>query len=930
MLFQKKKNQKSSYELQLEALLQLHEAIFNNTEDAIFLIEVIEEKDFVFIQTNKSHQEKTGITPAMINNKTPNELLGNELGDLVSNNYRRCIKERKRVEYIETLNLPAGQKTWKTTLTPVFKNDKIVYIVGIAYDITEQENYIKKLKQTNEKLNAILETSPDGITIIDTLGNIKFASDKVAEMLGLSKRDANLLIGKNIKDFISTNTLEQLKNNKSYLLQKGSFERPNVYEFLSKNGEVRYSETTSKLLKGDEGQVEGILVIARDITNRLEIEREKEKNKQIYQTLFDTSPSGILLLDQTGFILDANKSFLKNIGYELNEIKGKHCSILSKENEDNPISKNIERIKNGEHLIHEVVNIRKDGSKVHLLLNERLIDLFDGKQAILSISNDITELKEKLKESELLFRTITDYSIDWTFLMGADMKLKYMTPSVESITGYNQNDFENDIMLYLNIIHPDDRDYYLEKHKIDIEKDYDFRSAPESMEFRIITKDGQVKHISHSCAPIYDEKGNLFGRRVTNRDITPIIQQSNEIKLEKQRLENIIDSTKVGTWEWNVQTGEARVNNYWAEICGYTLEELEPISVETFNNLIHPDDKDNVYSTIEQHFNGELEMLEIEIRMRHKSGKWVWVWDKGKLISRNKDGEPEWMMGVHIDITKQKDFENELKETLIDIQETRRILEDSLFERNKLIEELSQTKEKLEKINSEKDKFFSIIAHDLRSPLSSFVGLTKLIVEDYHSFDDQELQEMIVEMRNSSSNVYKLLENLLEWSRLQRGAIKFEPEPIDLAYLIDQNIALQKEPANLKSINLLNLIDKKCYIEADMTMLNTIVRNLLSNAIKFTPKGGEVKIGTLDKTEGNNTIIFIQDTGIGIEKENIEKIFDMGHKFNRPGTDGEPSSGLGLLLCKEFIEKHEGRIWIESEVGKGSTFYFTMKRNNCD
>lgn len=934
MWFQKDKYQKQSNELQLEALLQKYEAIFNNTEDAIFLIEVIEEKDFVFLQTNKSHQEKTGITPEMINNKTPMELLGAELGDLVSNNYRRCIKERKRVEYIESLALPAGMRTWRTTLTPVFdENDKIIYIVGIAYDITEQENYIKQLKNTNEKLNAILETSPDGITIIDPLGNIKFASDKIAEMLGFSKRDANLLIGKNIKDFISEKTLEKLKNNISYLLQKGSFEKPNVYEFLGKNGDTRYSETTSRLLKGDEGQVEGILVVARDITDRLKIEREKEKTRQIYQTLFDTSPSGILLLDTNGVIIDANSSFLKISGYEKRELVGKHCSILSKQGDNNLISNNIERIKNGENLIHEVINIRKDGSEVHLLLNERMIELYDGNKAILSISNDITELKEKerlLKESELLFRTIADYSFDWTYLIGGDLKIKYMTPCVERITGYNQKDFENDLMLFLNIIHPEDRDYYLEKHQIENEKTYDFQSDPETLEFRIITKDGEIKYISHSCAPIYDEDGNFFGRRVTNRDITPIIKQNLEIQFEKKRLENIIDGTKVGTWEWNIQTGEARVNSYWAEICGYKLGELEPITIETFNKLIHPEDRVKVYSQIEHHFNGELEMLEIEIRMRHKNGKWMWIWDKGKLISRTNDGEPEWMIGVHIDITRQKEFENEIKETLFDLQETRRILEESLYERNELIEELSQTKEKLEKINSEKDKFFSIIAHDLRSPLSAFVGLTKLIVEHYDNFDDEELQEMIVEMRNSASNVYKLLENLLEWSRLQRGVIKFEPEPLDLAYLIDQNISLQKEAANLKNIQLLNLIDKKCYIEADMTMLNTIIRNLLSNAIKFTPKGGEIKFGTLDKTDGNNIVIFIQDSGIGIAKEDIEKIFNNEHKVNRPGTEGEPSSGLGLLLCKEFIEKHDGKIWIESEVGKGSTFYFTMRKYNCD
>lgn len=932
MWFKSNKTSESNNTLILETLLKQYEAIFQNTEDAVFLIEVQEEKYFKFLQTNKSHQDRTGITPEMINNKTPKELLGNDLGDLIENNYKKCVKERNRIDYVESLSLPAGLRTWKTSLTPVFdENNKVIYIVGIAYDITEQERYVSELRRTNQKLSAILETSPDGIAIIDLLGNFRFASEKIMDMLGIPRKNQDRIIGHNIKEFISKATYEKLISNLSVLINKGSFEKPNMYEFPRPDGTIRYAEVKSKVLKEFEGQADSILVIARDVTDRLMIEKDNEKTRKIYQLLFETSPSGILLLTEDGIIIDANTAFIKHSGYEKEELINKHCSILSKENDENPISENITRIRNGEHLVHEVKNIKPDGSIIHLLLNERLINLFDDQKAILSISNDITEFKDKdrkLKDSELLFRTIADYSFDWTFLVDSEPKIKYMSPTVERITGYRKSDFEKDMMLFVNIIHPEDLDYYLTKHKIETTEYFDITSDPETLEFRIITKDGKIKHISHSCAPIYDEEGIFFGRRVTNRDITPIIQKNLEVNFEKQRLESIIDGTRVGTWEWNVQTGEARINHYWASILGYTPDELKPFTIDTFNKLLHPEDIEKVYGLIEQHIAGELELLEVEIRMKHKNGNWIWIWDKGKLISKDIDGKPEWMIGVHMDITKQKEFESEIRKTLSDLQETRRVLEDSLYERNQLIEELSETKEQLEKINSEKDKFFSIIAHDLRSPLSAFSGLTKLIVEDYDNFDDAELRDMITEMRNSSSNVYKLLENLLEWSRLQRGVIKFEPEPLDLSYLIEQNLALQKETANLKNIQLLNLVDRKCYIEADITMLNTIIRNVLSNAIKFTPRAGEVKIGTLPDTEGSNVIIYIQDSGIGIPKVDIEKIFQIAHKVNRPGTEGEPSSGLGLLLCKEFIEKHDGKIWVESEVDKGTTFYFTMKKAN--
>lgn len=934
MWFQKRQVAKSINDEHLGPLLRQYEIIFENTEDAIFLIKVVDEKDFIFVQTNKSHQERTEITPEMIVNKTPHELLGDDLGEIVANNYRRCVKEKKRVEYTETLSLPAGTKTWRTTLTPVFDdNNKIVYIVGIAYDITEQENYLKQLKKTNEKLNAILETSPDGIAIIDVLGNIQFASDKIAEMLGFNKRDASSLKGRNIQEFISEKTAEQLKTNISILLQKGSFDKPNVYEFFDKNNQVRFAEVNSKLIKGPEGQVESILVIARDITQRLAIEKEKEKSQARYRTLFENSPSGILLIGENETILDANTAFLKISGFTKDELLGKHCSILSKEDKSNPISDNIRRILNGEHLIHEVTNIRKDGTKVQLLLNEQAIELADGQKVILSISSDITDLREKerkLRESELLFRTIADYSFDWIYLIGSDYSIKYMSPSVEKITGYTKEDFEKDLSLFLNIIHPDDRAYFLSKHQVDEHNNNDHSNKTETLEYRIITKDNKIKYISHTCTPIYDNDGNFFGRRTTNRDMTQLVLQRQQIEIEKEKLENLIEGIKVGTWELDVKTGNLKVNKYWASILGYSLEELEPITIETFNSLTHPHDLEQIYNQVDLHLNGKIELIELEIRMRHKDGHWVWVWDRGRLIKRDNEGKPELMIGVHIDISKQKEFEEEIKNTLIDLQETRKFLEESLYERNLLVEDLTQTKEKLEKINSEKDKFFSIIAHDLRSPLSSFVGLTKMMSEEFDSFEQEELQEMIVELRNSSSNVYKLLENLLEWSRLQRGVTKFEPETIDLPQLIEQNIALHKEAANLKNIKLINTIQTNCYIEADVTMLNTVMRNLLSNAIKFTPRNGEVKVGAYPGEDNKFVVVYVQDTGIGIEKETIDKIFSIEHKVNRPGTEGEPSSGLGLLLCKEFIERHEGKIWVESEVGKGTTFYFTMKKNNQD
>jgi PAS domain S-box-containing protein len=243
---------------------------------------------------------------------------------------------------------------------------------------------------------------------------------------------------------------------------------------------------------------------------------------------------------------------------------------------------------------------------------------------------------------------------------------------------------------------------------------------------------------------------------------------------------------------------------------------------------------------------------------------------------------------------------------------------------------LENLNKELQELNATKDKFFSIIAHDLRSPFSGFLGLTKMMSEEMESLSMREMQEFSKNMQDSAVNLFALLENLLQWSRMQRCVTQFNPEMCMLTYLVKQNIDIVNEFAKQKNIQLLYNIPDNFQLTADIPMLNTVLRNLISNAIKFTRKGGLIEIGAmiqpsegLKPSEGSD-VIYIKDSGIGMNEEIINKLFKIDQKVSRPGTEGESSTGLGLLLCKEFIEKHGGKIWVESEEGKGSTFYFSL------
>ena len=241
--------------------------------------------------------------------------------------------------------------------------------------------------------------------------------------------------------------------------------------------------------------------------------------------------------------------------------------------------------------------------------------------------------------------------------------------------------------------------------------------------------------------------------------------------------------------------------------------------------------------------------------------------------------------------------------------------------------ELKKQRKELQELNATKDKFFSIIAHDLRGPFNGFLGLTQLMAEELENLTSEEIKDFTLSMRNSAADMFRLLENLLEWARMQQGLITFNKQVDQLAPIVDESIAIILEPAKIKGIEINLDIPADITVFADRNILQTVIRNIVSNAVKFTPKGGIIRVSA-KVTDYNNVEISIKDTGIGMSNKMIDDLFRLDVQTNRKGTEGEPSSGLGLLLCKDFIEKHSGKIWVESEEGKGSVFFFTIPGKN--
>ena len=330
------------------------------------------------------------------------------------------------------------------------------------------------------------------------------------------------------------------------------------------------------------------------------------------------------------------------------------------------------------------------------------------------------------------------------------------------------------------------------------------------------------------------------------------------------------------------------------KITGYSAEELNH-NPKLWLSLIHPNDKRQLISNLRLLYgNKAVNESELQFRIISKSRKIVWL-RQTMNITRDKNGLPTRIIAFDDDIT-----------TLMNNQQ-------------KMEEHVSE----LEDMNNAKDRFVSIISHDLRTPFTSVLGFTDLLLND-NSLPEEKRREYIHYIQDSSKTMLKLVNSLLDWTRLQTGRIQFNPEKLSLKEIVNDSIQTISGTAMQKGVRLFSEIKDDLYVHADQNLLAQVFNNLLGNAIKFTRKGDSITVSAKRSMKNNSIEVSVSDTGVGIEKEDIPKLFRADSKFTNPGTSGEKGTGLGLSLVAEIIKKHRGTIDVESESGKGTKFIFTL------
>lgn len=365
------------------------------------------------------------------------------------------------------------------------------------------------------------------------------------------------------------------------------------------------------------------------------------------------------------------------------------------------------------------------------------------------------------------------------------------------------------------------------------------------------------------------------------------------------------------------------VNDTFCILMGYSKDEL----INQSSVMLYPSIEEynlvgeNKYKSIYKQGFGT-----VETKFKRKDGKIIEVILSSIALDVN-DLEKGVVFTV-LDITEKNETLKKLKKALHEVTVSNNEIQKNLVEKNELIQLLAASEEKLKKANAEKDKFFSVVAHDLRSPFHGLLGISQILYENLEILSEVEIKDLIKEMFNSTKSMNNLLENLLEWSRIKRGVTNYNFLKLNLFEVAKEIVFLFTNNSEQKKIKLINSIPNNYDVYADMHLLSSVLRNLVSNAIKFTNIGGIIEIKAEPNNKPDEIIVSVIDNGIGCNENELKNLFKIDKKVSKKGTLDESGSGLGLILCKEYVEKLGGKIWVESEPKKGSTFNFTMQLIN--
>jgi|GEM_PF-668698 len=650
-----------------------------------------------------------------------------------------------------------------------------------------------------------------------------------------------------------------------------------------------------------------------------ELNKRLSSSERRYRTLFESISDAIVVLDfNTTLVYDVNSAACSLYGYEREEFLNLDVNELITE----PFP--MQQYEENKVLRLPLRYHRKKGGE--LLPVEVITSTFkiEDKPFIIGSIRDITKRisdEEKLRKSELFFRSVWENSMDGMRIIDESGKIILANNAFCRLVGKLEDEL---IGKDFSIIYSD-----AQKTGFKLSSSARFKNQTVEPYFeRELTLWNGNKiwfALSNSYLQFEDEKPLLLS---LFRDITEKKNSEKSLIQSEERFRMLAENTRDILWMVDNEPKFVYLSPAVEQFLGYTVDEFSKLSIEDFLSRESFIFINNYYKDITRFFDSNSEASEnlntkFELEFIKKDGLTVW----GELtatVMRDKNSKVTGFQGVTRDINDRKINEIKLKKFTEELQLSKNLLETKTAELLGLNAQLVKSEKELKETNDSKDKFFSIVAHDLKSPFLGLIGFSNILIEEFESLPAEKVKEFLQNINKSTKNLYKLIEQLLEWSRLQLGKIPFNPNNIDAYESVIYVLNILRANAVAKEIQIINNIKPNLKIVADEQMLNSIFENLISNAIKFTYPGGRIKLEYFDKDTSHE--FRVEDNGIGIKESDVEKLFKIDNTFTNEGTANEKGTGLGLIIAKEMVEKHNGYISVESVFSEKTVFYFGIPK----
>ena len=768
------------------------------------------------------------------------------------------------------------------------ENSSYKDLSGAKEDLEKKvRNLTEALHAGEEKFKRLIENL--GAEYIfythDLHGMTTYISPSIKKLLGYSQEEAQ----RNFREFLTDANINKKSRAYSELSLKGIKQPPFLSELYHRDGSTRIFHNTEIPVLDESGKVIAVEGMARDITEEIKSEEKLKHQEELFRLLVES-------IEEVFWIFDLKKDKLIYISPKYEKVYGKPIESLysnpgsflkSVSPEDIPmVKKAYQQIEKGKGFDMEYRIKTPDGPLRWIYSRSFIIPDNKKKPAlVLGTAFEVTDRK-KVQLDKNLLAAIVENTEDHAVIKDSNLRI-IASNKANTLAAGKKNAEEligkTDLEVYGD--QPHVRQYVEDDKKAMLMK----KGETHVNEQIFVYPDGRTIYSLVKKFPVFDEKNKLIAIASISRDITDYKKALLNLSESEKKFRFLIENQAEGIGILDTQYRFTFINPGTEKIFGTEKGKminkslLQFVDRETGNHVIQ-----NLKS-----FNGN-DAVSLEISIKKPDGKISNIQVTATPLHHND--KPTGTFLVLNDITNWKIAE----------------------------ETLMKSEKELRESNAAKDKFFSIIAHDLKNPFHSILNFSDLLLKHYSTYDKEEVQTFIKMIHESSRQAFNLLDNLLHWSRAQTGRINLHTDIVDLHDLVTKNIYLLEGAALEKNIHISHSVHPKTFILCDENMISTVIRNLLSNAIKFTRPTGKITISSREKSHIHE--ISVNDTGVGIKEEDLDKLFRIDIHYSTTGTANEEGTGLGLILCQEFVNLNNGSIRVISKPGKGSTFLVELPK----